>query len=332
MSVRRLTAVVVAAAVSVASGFVVAHPAVAADPPVGVTVDLHAGLGTVPTFGIGANHAIWDTELGSTQTSTLLKAAGVSMLRYPGGSYADIYHWQTTPRRAATWRRTPTSTRSWRARGEPAHSPSSSRTTAPARPRRPPAGSGTPTSPRTTASSTGRSATRSTATATTARTGRPTTTPTRAPRGTRRACVAYAGAMKAVDPNVKIGAVLTTPGNWPDGIVGPATRGTWNQTVLSIAGPYIDFVILHWYPGGGDADESLAKPDQVVDIAEQRARRSPVRRAGVGPDRHLAHRDQRRVRHQHAAGRAVRRRRLPALWAAGCSRSTGGTSATASAP
>ena len=94
MSVRRLTAVVVAAAVAVASGFVSAGPAVAAEEPVAVTVDTHAGLGTVPTFGTGANHAIWDTELGSEETSSLLKRAGVAMLRYPGGSYADIYHWQ----------------------------------------------------------------------------------------------------------------------------------------------------------------------------------------------------------------------------------------------
>ena len=30
--------------------------------------------------------------------------------------------------------------------------------------------------------------------------------------------------MKAVDPTIKIGAVLTTPGNWPDGIVGRRRR------------------------------------------------------------------------------------------------------------
>src|SRR5436190_1896173 len=31
--------------------------------------------------------------------------------------------------------------------------------------------------------------------------------------------VAYADAMKAVDPSVKIGAVLTTPANWPDAVL-----------------------------------------------------------------------------------------------------------------
>ena len=38
--------------------------------PVAVTVDARAGLGTVPATGIGVNHAIWDTELGSDATST----------------------------------------------------------------------------------------------------------------------------------------------------------------------------------------------------------------------------------------------------------------------
>src|SRR5690349_20272254 len=96
--------------------------------------------------------------------------------------------------------------------------------------------------------------------------------------------VAYAAAMKAVDPKVKIGDVLTTPGNWPDNIVGPCDAAPWNQTVLSIGGPSIDFVNLHWYPGGDDAASALAKPDQVVDIAEQ-TRAQIGRFAGPGSER-----------------------------------------------
>ena len=42
--------------------------------------------------------------------------------------------------------------------------------------------------------------------------------------------------MKAVDPTIKIGAVLTLPGNWPDSVVASGDSGDWNQTVLSIAG------------------------------------------------------------------------------------------------
>jgi hypothetical protein len=77
--------------------------------------------------------------------------------------------------------------------------------------------------------------------------------------------VAYAQAMKAVDPSVEIGAVLTMPANWPDGLVGSGDAATWNQTVLSIAGPHIDFVDVHWYPGGSTAAEALAKPEQLDD-------------------------------------------------------------------
>ena len=94
-------------------------PVAAADPtaPVTVTVNARAGLATVPDTALGVNDAIWDAQLGTAETSDLLRAAGVQMMRYPGGSYADIYHWKTTPRPAATSRRTPTSTRSWPAPG-----------------------------------------------------------------------------------------------------------------------------------------------------------------------------------------------------------------------
>ena len=54
---------------------------------------------------------------------------------------------------------------------------------------------------------------------------------------------------------MKIGAVLTTPGNWPGGIVADGDSDTWNRPVLSI-----DFAVLHWYPGGSGTADALAKP------------------------------------------------------------------------
>src|SRR3954452_4746942 len=96
--------------------------------------------------------------------------------------------------------------------------------------------------------------------------------------------VAYADAMKAVDPTIKVGAVLTTPSNWPDGLVGAGDAGTWNQVVLSIAGPSIDFVDLHWYPGGGGEAESLARPAQIDDQMYL-ARRQIAAYAGAGSER-----------------------------------------------
>jgi len=47
--------------------------------------------------------------------------------------------------------------------------------------------------------------------------------------------VQYATAMKAVDPSSKVGAVLTTPGSWPDGITGPGDTMESNAPDVGIA-------------------------------------------------------------------------------------------------
>jgi len=66
--------------------------------------------------------------------------------------------------------------------------------------------------------------------------------------------VAFSKAMKAIDPTIKIGAVLTAPGNWPDG-----QTPSWNNNALAQCINNIDFVILHWYPQGpgGETDAGL---------------------------------------------------------------------------
>lgn len=62
----------------------------------------------------------------------------------------------------------------------------------------------------------------------------------------------YMTAMKAVDPRISIGVVLTAsgaPNNWPDGVTNPATSPeSWNQTVLTALGGEIGFADVHWYP------------------------------------------------------------------------------------
>jgi hypothetical protein len=59
-------------------------------------------------------------------------------------------------------------------------------------------------------------------------------------------------AMKAVDPRISVGVVLTAsgaPSNWPDGVTNPATSPqSWNQTVLSALAGQIGFADVHWYP------------------------------------------------------------------------------------
>ncbi|HEX4701534.1 MAG TPA: cellulose binding domain-containing protein, partial [Pseudonocardiaceae bacterium] len=52
--------------------------------------------------------------------------------------------------------------------------------------------------------------------------------------------------------------------NWPDSVVGGTDSGDWNKMVLSIAGPAIDFAIVHWYPNGVGAATALSEPAQVA--------------------------------------------------------------------
>ncbi|MEU7712876.1 cellulose binding domain-containing protein [Micromonospora chalcea] len=260
-------------------------PVAAADPtdPVTVTVNTRAGLATVPATALGVNHAIWDAQLGSAETSDLLKAAGVKMLRYPGGSYADIYHWEThtapggyvapntdfdtfmagarrvgaepmiianygtgTPAEAAAWVRYANVTKGYGAKWWTVGNENY--------------GNGHYGSA-----------------------WEADDHPDKSASQYARLVIEYADAMKAVDPSIKVGAVLTMPGNWPDGITAGSDPGPWNQTVLSLAGPKIDFVDVHWYPGGNAAD-SLARTNHLPDAAWL-LRQQIAKYAGPGADR-----------------------------------------------
>ncbi|MBO4207494.1 cellulose binding domain-containing protein [Micromonospora echinofusca] len=238
----------------------------AASDPVSVTVNLRAGLATVPETALGVNHAIWDQNLGTNETSDLLRAAGVQMLRYPGGSYADIYHWKThtapggyvapntdfdtfmaaarrvgaqpmiianygtgTPEEAAEWVHYANVTKGYGAKYWTVGNENYGNGHY---------GSGWEADHH----------------------------PDKSATYYANLVVDYADAMKAVDPTIKVGAVLTMPGNWPDGITAGTDPGPWNQAVLSIAGPKIDFVDVHWYPGG-TAAESLARTSHIDDAA-----------------------------------------------------------------
>ena len=59
---------------------------------------------------------------------------------------------------------------------------------------------------------------------------------------------AYVTAMKAVDPSISIGVVLTASGSWPDGQTSAGSPQPWNQTVMSALRSSIDFADVHWYP------------------------------------------------------------------------------------
>jgi hypothetical protein len=226
-----------AAAMLVAAGTllsVVPNGAYADQTTTAVTVNARAGLATVPDTALGINDAIWDSQLGTTAVSDLLGAAGVKVVRYPGGSYGDIYHWQThtapggfvapntnfdifmaslqrigaqpmiianygtgTPDEAAGWVRYANITKGYHAQYWTIGNENY--------------GNGYFGATWEADNHADKSA------------------------GTYAAgVVAYAQAMKAVDPTIKVGAVLTMPANWPDGITGSEDSGSWNQTVLSV--------------------------------------------------------------------------------------------------
>jgi Cellulose binding domain/Fibronectin type III domain len=60
-----------------------------------VTVNATAGLGTIGSDAMGLNTAVYDGYMNDTPIPGFLQAAGIGALRFPGGSYSDIYNWQT---------------------------------------------------------------------------------------------------------------------------------------------------------------------------------------------------------------------------------------------
>ncbi|GAA4879478.1 cellulose binding domain-containing protein [Kitasatospora terrestris] len=228
-----------------------------------VTVNAGAGLGTVGPAALGANTAIWDSAMNDPEVATLYRAAGIGALRYPGGSYSDIYHWvdntapggyvapgtgfgafmgtvratgaqpilianygSGTAQEAADWVRYANLTKGYGAKYWEIGNEIYGNGVY---------GSGWEND----------------------------THADKSPDQYAREVKAYAAAMKAVDPTVKIGAVLTMPGNWPDGIVAAGGTGDWNHTVLAAVAHDVDFVSVHWYPNTSTGDQSLAAVRQL---------------------------------------------------------------------
>jgi hypothetical protein len=68
-----------------------------APPPaiVKVKIDAKARIRVVDARTFGLNTATWDRELGTPNTVALLNELDNQALRFPGGSTADTYHWKT---------------------------------------------------------------------------------------------------------------------------------------------------------------------------------------------------------------------------------------------
>lgn len=91
----------------------------------------------------------------------------------------------------------------------------------------------------------------------------------KSPQAYAAGVVAYARAMKAVDPTIRIGVGLFVTGP------GPSVYRDWNTTVLQNAGHVIDFVDLHWYPSsfaGSDRAGLIGSADSIpVILSDARA-------------------------------------------------------------
>ena len=242
------------------------------------TVTIQAGtpLCTVPAPAFGVNTAAWDSLLLDSAVPPLLQQAGLQTLRFPGGSVTDVYHWQTNtasqgqylnpnntfdafmgvvaqsgaqallcvnygtnpagnaggdPNEAAAWVDYANNTRHYAVKYWEVGNEVY--------------GNGEYGSAFETDLHSDHS-----------------------PTAYGSNVVQYVSAMKAMDPTIKVGAVLTAPGQYPDG-----QSPDWNTGVLAQCGGVIDFVIVHWYPQqpGSESDSFLlgAPAGQISGMVSQ---------------------------------------------------------------
>lgn len=252
--------------------------------PASVTVDSTSSLAKYSPIAVGLNSAAWDGRLVDAEIPPLLRSTGAQILRYPGGSMADNYHWSSnTPddlNQGGTNSNATFDAYSSTARAAGLQSMITVNY-----------GSGTEQEAADWVRYTNRGGPRYE--------GPVPSYPGASKRGHNygvrywevgnelygdgtygaqwevnhkshdpatyaRGVVSYSAAMKAVDPSVRVGAVLTAPGNWPDGQTSAASPLPWNDTVLPIACPALDFVVVHWYPQGptGESDAALLTSPQ----------------------------------------------------------------------
>jgi alpha-L-arabinofuranosidase len=243
-----------------------------------VTVNTSNALGQLSPIAFGSNTAVWDSNLLDSQVPNLLSAGGVKLLRYPGGSTSDVYHWQsntTVPNQSYA---NPSNTFDAfmgvaQATGAQAMVTVNY-------------GSGTPQEAANWVQYANKGGADYSGPVPTYAGGSSSghaygvkyweigneiygnttyggnweyDTNAPGPQTYGNNVVAYSQAMKAVDPSIKIGAVLTAPGNWPDAQTSATSPQPWNNTVLPIACSSIDYVIVHWYAQGptGESDSAL---------------------------------------------------------------------------
>jgi len=69
-----------------------------------VTIDAAQAVRVVDERVFGINLVMWDAATNTPQTIALLAAADTRILRIPGGSLSNEYHWKTNTTLANTWK------------------------------------------------------------------------------------------------------------------------------------------------------------------------------------------------------------------------------------
>lgn len=245
----------------------VATPSVAAAATTAsVTVNATTGEGIVPSAAVGANTAVYDGFLTDSALPGLLSSAKVSALRYPGGSVSDVYNWQDNSVVPGTSYANPDNTfdNFMKVANVTGAQPVITVNY----------GSGTADEAAAWVKYAnvtnnygvkyweignevyGNGAYGSSWEYDTHSTKNASTYASNAAQ--------YISAMKAADPSIKVGVVLTTPGNWPDGLTASGDTTDWNDTVMAAVGAKADFVIVHWYPSSSSESQMLGQPEAQV--------------------------------------------------------------------
>lgn len=181
-----------------APGRAAASPAATASAT--VSVDAGSTGATVPATAIGLNGSVYDADLTDAAVPGLLKAAGTGLIRFPGGSSSDEYDWKTN---------TDVVSHSVQATDFDQYATLLQQTGAQGMITVNYGAAWEPDAHCSTSSS-------------------PTDC---GPAVYAQNVKAYIAAMKAVDPGIVVGVVLTAPGDWPDGQTSAGSPQPWNQTV-----------------------------------------------------------------------------------------------------
>jgi hypothetical protein len=236
-----------------------------------VTVNSTAGLGTLGSNAIGLNTAVYDGNMNDAAAPGLIKAGGIDALRYPGGSYSDIFNWQTnlaqggyvapktsfadfmgtaqaagaspvitvnygtgTPQLAASWVQNANVTNHYGIKWWEVGNETAGNGTY---------GANWEADAHCDTSAGGPAVTIG---------SEPNQTYDCGPTTYANNVLKYIAAMKAVDPSIHVCANMTTPGSWPDGVTTAQYPQPWNQAVLSILGAKTDCLIVHYYPANAN--------------------------------------------------------------------------------